>query len=104
MIINKERGKEIHMINHAQTDLANMSYFGTGADDSQASSGRYYVTKENLPWVLDISDKFDYPVEKAEITQAYLKFIPWVESSGQANYDWFKVKSGYRNTSEIYTP
>ena len=104
MIINKERGKEIHMINHAPTDLANMSYFGTGADDSQASSGRYYVTKENLPWVLDISDKFDYPIEKAEITQAYLKFIPWVESSGQANYDWFKVKSGYRNTSEIYTP
>ncbi|MEI7662185.1 MAG: LruC domain-containing protein [Bacteroidota bacterium] len=103
IIVNMERGKEVHMINHLPTDLANMAYLGTGADNSLASSGRYYVTKEGLPWVLDISSNFQYPTEKSEITQAYLKFIPWVESSGQSNYDWFQSKAGYRNTQKIYT-
>ena len=103
MIVNMERGKEIHLINHLPTDLANMAYLGTGADDSKPTIGRYYVTKENLPWALDISASFDYPIEKSEITSAYLKFAPWVETSGQTYYDWFKAKSGYRDAQNIFT-
>jgi len=103
IIINMERGKEVHLINHVPTDLANLTYLGTSADNSNPATGRYYVTKENLPFVLDISSKFDYPIEKSEITKAYLKFIPWVESNGQVNYDWFQDKPAYRSQSYIYT-
>ena len=91
------------MIDHPPTDLANLSLLGTGSDDSEPAAGRYYVTKNNLPWAMDMTDPFDYPVEKSEITQSYTKFIPWGESSGQTYYDWFKPKAGYRNTQFIYT-
>jgi len=103
LIVNMERGKEIHMINNPPTDLANLTYFGTHSDDSQVGSGRYYVTKNNLPWVLDISDNFYYPIEKSEITQGYLKFVPWVEADGQTYYDWFKSKPGYENAQYLFT-
>jgi LruC domain-containing protein len=102
LIVNKQRGKEIHMINKPPTDLADISLLGSGADDSNPAIGRYYVTASNLPWVLDLPIPFDYPVEKAEVTQAFTKFIPWAESSGQTYFDWYKVKAGYRNTQEIY--
>ena len=104
IIVNMERGKEVHMINKPPTDLANPAYFGTASDDSKTGAGRYYVTKNNLPWVLDLPDNYDYPIEKSEITQSYLKFVPWVEANGQTYYDWFQAKSGYRNLQLIYTP
>jgi LruC domain-containing protein len=103
LIVNKQRGKEIHMINKPPTDLADLSLLGQSADDSDPATGRYYVTASNLPWVLDIPIPFDYPAEKAEVTQAFIKFIPWAESSGQTYFDWFKQKSGYRNTQNIYS-
>jgi LruC domain-containing protein len=81
-----------------------MDFFETFSDDSKISSGRYYVTADNLPWALDISDNYDYPIEKTEITQGYLKFIPWVEASGQTYYDWFQSKAGYRDFQYIYAP
>ena len=104
LIVNMDRGKEIHMINKPPTDKADLSILGTGSDDSKPGSGRYYVTKNNLPWVMDIPQPFDYPIEKTDITQSYLKFIPWAETSGQNYYDWFKVKTGYRNAQLIYSP
>jgi LruC domain-containing protein len=104
LIVKMDRGREIHLINKPPTDLANLALFGTNSDDSQVSSGRYYVTKEDLPWALDISDIYDYPVEKTEITEVYLKFIPWVEGNGQTYYDWFQPKPGYRNLGNIYNP
>ena len=103
LIVNMNRGREVHMINKPPTDLADMTLFGTHSDDSQVGSGRYYVTKDNLPWALDISDNYSYSIEKSEITQLYLKFIPWVEGNGQTNYDWFQPKTGYRNTQYLYT-
>lgn len=104
LIVDMDRGREIHMINKPPTDLANMAYFGTGSDNSQASIGRYYVTQGNLPWAIDVSDNYEYPVEKSEITQLYLKFVPWVEASGQTYYDWFEPKAGYRNPQFLYMP
>jgi LruC domain-containing protein len=104
LIVKMDRGREIHLINKPPTDLANPALFGTNSDDSQVSSGRYYVTKEDLPWALDISDNYDYPAEKTEITEVYLKFIPWVEGNGQTYYDWFQPKPGYRNLGSIYNP
>jgi LruC domain-containing protein len=82
------------------TNLVNSNLFGTGQDDS--NSGIYYKSKNNLPWALDIPTDFDYDIEKADITQTYLKFSQWVQSNGTQYQDWYLDKPGYRNTSNIY--
>ncbi|MDD3665836.1 MAG: DUF4842 domain-containing protein, partial [Bacteroidales bacterium] len=71
-------------------------------DSSVPASGRYYKTASNLPWAINILDVFDYPNEQTEITEAYLKFGQWAESSGQQFYDWYENQSGYRNQQNIY--
>ena len=100
LIINKDRSKEIHLLGMSPTNLVNSNLFGTGQDDS--NSGIYYKSKNNLPWALDIPTDFDYDIEKADITQTYLKFSQWVQSNGTQYQDWYLDKPGYRNTSNIY--
>ncbi len=102
MFINQTRGKEIHKIDHAPTELVDDSYFGEKADDSNPSIGRYYVSETNLPWVIEIPQQFNWPNEKADILTAYLKFQLWAESSGVQFTDWYEDQPGYRNTSNIY--
>ena len=102
MIVNLERGKEVHLRGSLPTDLANTSYFNTGNDAS--GNGVYYKTKDNLPWALNIMSDFDYPIEKAEITQAHLKFFEWASSAGVNFPDWYLNLSNYRNEDYIFTP
>jgi LruC domain-containing protein len=103
MIINQERSREVHLIDNPPTDLADKSLLGTSHDNSNPSMGRYYVTQENLPYAIDISSHFDYPVEKVQVTQAHLKFFPWGESNGSQYYDWFKPNTGYRAAQNIFS-
>ncbi len=102
VIANKERGREIHLVNKPPTDLADMSKFGTEDDNSNPGMNRYYVNANNLPWAFDIIDQFNYPYEKKPILLGYNKFVPWSVSSGQNYYDWFQPKSGYRNDEYLY--
>ena len=103
LIADMDRGREVHMINQPPTDLADGALFGTGADNSAPSQGRYYTTSNDLPWVMDVVAPFDYPKESRVITDVFTKFIPWGESGGQTYYDWFVNKPGYRNTSSVYS-
>jgi LruC domain-containing protein len=103
MIINGERQREVHLIDNPPTDKADMSLLGTGNDKSNPASGKYYVTSGNLPYAIDISSHFDYPVEKIQVTEAHLKFFPWGESSGSQYYDWYTPKANYRDTQKIYS-
>ncbi|MBK7027965.1 MAG: LruC domain-containing protein [Bacteroidales bacterium] len=102
IFVNGDRSKEVHLINQPPTSLADMTLFGTGSDDSDPASGRYYVTRNNLPWCLNTVDKFDYPAEKIPILNGYTKFVPWSVSSGNEYYDWFLNISGYRNAQQLY--
>lgn len=100
IFVNRERGREIHLPGKTPTSLANATYFKTGDDDS--GNGKYYQSKKSLPWAINIVDKFDYPIEKAPINTAFLKFNQWVESNGVEFVDWYKDKSGYRAPNKIY--
>jgi LruC domain-containing protein len=102
IIVDGERGKEIHLSDYPPTDLVDDSYFGQESDDSDAALGRYYKTSSNLPWAINIATSFDYPIEKVEITSAYNYFADWAESSGTLYQDWYGTTSGYRNNSNIY--
>ena len=103
IIVNMERGKEVHLPDYEPTDLANTDYFGQGFDDTQPANGKYYKTVENLPWAINFPSKFHYPIETISIDMGHLKFIPWVLSDGEDFKDWYKDLSGYRNNSNIYS-
>lgn len=102
LIVDMERGKEIHLPDYAPTDLANFNYFGQMDDQSDPANGRYYKTKTQLPWAINIIESFDYTIESNQITQGHLHFSEWAESGGTVYPDWFKNKSGYRSASHIY--
>ena len=102
IIVNKERGREIHLANYSPTDLVDADYFGTYNDDSNEATGKYYKTAGNLPWVINIPTPFDYPIEKVSIATPFLQFIPWVESNGTLFTDWYMDKPSYRNSTFIY--
>ncbi len=104
LIVNGERGKEVHLAGQKPTDLVNNSYFGTYADATDPATGKYYQTKNNLPWALDLPVSFAYPVEQVDILSAYNHFAQWAESGGTNYPDWYMDKSGYRVNSNIYTP
>jgi len=102
LIVNQDRGKEIHLPDYPPTSLANTAYFGTDQDDSDPTTGRYYKTETNLPWGINIAESYSYTIELRQITSAYLKFGSWAESSGVLFSDWYKDLGGYRNESDIY--
>ena len=100
LIKDGNRDYEIHLPYNLPTDLANINLFGEGQDES-ISIG-YYKSEHYLPWVLSIPYDFDYPIEKKDITQAYLKFAEWVQSNGTQYTDWYEDNNGYRNDANIY--
>jgi len=102
LVTNKRRGYEVHLPNYAPTDLATTSLLGTSWDNSIPSQNRYYKTTTNLPWAILIPEKFEYPIEKVQIIQAYLKFATWAQSNGTAFPDWYLNNAGYRNGANIY--
>ncbi|MCC7430510.1 LruC domain-containing protein [bacterium] len=104
LIVNRERGKEVHLPDQAPTDLANLSLLGTSADNSNPGIGRYYKTTDNLPWAIEIPVSFSYVIEKEQVVNGHLHFGDWAQSSGTIYTDWYLDLPGYRNTDFIYTP
>ncbi len=96
------RGQEIHLPDHEPTDLADQSLFGTVDDDTQPGSGRYYKSPNNLPWALELPQRFDYPDEKRDLVQTYLKFAAWAQSSGGTFTDWYEDKADYRAPNNLF--
>ncbi len=102
IIVDKERGKEVHLPGYAPSTLVNNSYFGTEDDDSNLAAGKYYKSNNNLPWGMHLPVSFDYPVEKSPILKGHLVFDTWVVSGGFSYMDWYQDKPGYRETTFLY--
>ena len=104
IVVDRDRGKEVHLAGEEPTDLADNSLFGTWIDDSNPATGKWYQTANNLPWAIDLPVSFDYPVEQVEILNAYNHFREWAESGGSVYTDWYEDNTGYRVSENIYTP
>jgi len=70
IVVNRDRGVEVHLAGEEPTALADQALFGTFADDTNLATGKYYQTENNLPWALDLPVKFDYPIEQVQIINA----------------------------------
>ncbi len=101
IIIGQDRGKELHQIDRLPSAKMNATYFGKDQDRSNASTGSYYKTANNLPWALNIGTSIPYPQEKIDISTAYLKFIEWATSSGALSTTWYLGTDGNRNNSKL---
>jgi LruC domain-containing protein len=102
LIKGRNRGQEIHLPGMAPTTLANFALFGTGDDATNPTAGRYYVTKNNLPWAIHLPVRFDYPTEKTDVLKAYKKLADWAQSNGELYTDWYLNLPGYRDPEFIY--
>ena len=101
------RAKEIHLSGMAPTNKADWLYhFGAGDDTTilpfHAGGPRYFKTVNNLPWALHIPERFEYPVERTDISNVHLKFINWAETGGTENNNWYQNLNGFRNAVHIY--
>ncbi len=85
------RGWEVHMKEFDGTSLFNSSYMGTADDRSSAFNS--FVTLNNMPWVINVADEIDHPLEGEDIGFAYPKFINWVQSGGAADNQWYKAEN-----------
>jgi len=102
IVVNRNRGVEVHLPNLTPTMLADLSLLGTGDDNSNAVAATYYVSDKYLPWAMNIPVTFDYPTEKTDIRYAHLVFNQWALSRGYNYMDWYTNRFGYRDASKIY--
>ena len=102
IFVDGDRTKEVHLADNEPTDLADVNLLGTKSDDSNSGQGRYYKTKNNLPWAIHIYGDYDYPVEYISIDDAHLNFGQWAQGGGTSLEDWYLNLPGYRNLANIY--
>lgn len=81
---------EVHLVNHAPTEKADMSLFGTG-DDLSSTPNSYYVASGNYPFAIHLfgAEKFSTP-ENHSIDTSFEHFNAWVNSNGEEHKDWYK--------------
>ncbi|OYU97497.1 MAG: hypothetical protein CFE21_04175 [Bacteroidetes bacterium B1(2017)] len=102
LILGQNRGKEVHLINRVPSAKVNSSFFGTDDDRTVPASGAYYKTAQNLPWAINISTTIPYPLEKIDISAAYLKFIEWAQSGGTLQTTWYLNDTGKRDITKLW--
>ncbi|MFZ4581009.1 MAG: LruC domain-containing protein [Paludibacter sp.] len=102
IIVGGERSREVHLPGSAPTDLVDASLFGTGDDNTDLKSQKYYMSDKYLPWAINLPIQFAYPAEKQDITKTYLMFNNWANSRGYNYMDWYQDIKGYRDTSKLF--
>lgn len=87
--VNKNPRREIHIVDYKPTAMADISTFGNNNDGS--STGKYYRSKDNLPWGIVVPNEFKWPLERVKVLDAYTEFEAWVQSVGTENQEWWKT-------------
>ena len=95
---------EIHLPGHTATTLGSTNLFGTNDDNTNIAGNRFYLSKDGMPWALNIPATFKHPIEAANINSAYTKFTGWANSGGLAFTNWYVNLSGNTVNSFIYKP
>jgi len=102
IFLDGNRGHEVHIRNHAPTDLVDGTLFNTADDASNPGSMIWYSSASNLSWGLEIPQAWEYPFEETSISVTYLWFTSWLASGGSTNQDWYESLPGYRDSDNVY--
>jgi len=84
---------EVHFPGYRPTKYASKRQFGTGHDDTNKSTDKYYQTTDNLPWAMLIPQIWEHPKEKVDLSQDYPEILDWASSRGKQKKDWYKNKN-----------
>lgn len=90
IIINRTRGREAHLPGYTPTAKIDTKLYKIGVDNTIPAQNKYFKTSTNLPWGIAFTEPFSYPVESRAINTTYKTFIPWVQSGGATNANWYK--------------
>jgi len=104
IIVNQERGKEVHLPDNIPSSKVNTEFFGQMQDDTKPAQGKYYKTADNLPWALNVVKSIPYTHTTNDFVSAYLKFAEWAQSNGTLYTDWFENNAEYRDTNKLFVP
>lgn len=102
IIINQERGKEVHLPNKAPSSKVNNALFGTMQDATNIAQGKTYKTANNLPWALNVTQSIPYPHTTNDLVSGFLKFADWAQSNGAQYADWYLDLPGYRDNTKLF--
>lgn len=92
------RSWEVHLKQYSGTDLFNSAFFGMADDRSNGVNN--FITTNNMPWAINITDGWDHPAEYQDISHAYPLFPEWVQTGGFSNPDWYLRSNA--DTSKLY--
>jgi LruC domain-containing protein len=95
LIVDGDRGREVHLIGQSPTALMNGSYLGTSDDAGSFSTGN------GLPWALLLPTSWSWPVENVPVNEAHLEFTDWAASGGTEYSDWYIAKPGNRKHESL---
>lgn len=98
--INQETGREVHKPGQQFTSLMDVSMLGSAADDTSPDQNKYFKTKSNLPWVLEIPTEWEYPKERSEITLAYPRFKDFMQGNYQS--PWYTDDAGNKVHKHLF--
>ncbi|WP_422860599.1 LruC domain-containing protein [Flagellimonas sp. S174] len=98
LIVDRDRGNEIHLPNRFRTSLGANNPTTEGVNRDEDGN---YQTESGLPWAINIVHNFKPPKENVPVNQAYNFFNEWATSGGTAFPDWYKDSNGYRNESVL---
>ena len=101
MILNQNRGRELHTPGNKPSSLISESLYGSSDDGTDKSNGKYFQSKMNLPWGLDINSSIPVPKNEVSILDAYPNFESWAKSGGIVDSDWYKDLPGKRNKNKL---
>lgn len=102
IIINQDRGRELHLPDQPPTDKASVEWIGTNHDSSNPRKNRFYKTRNNRPWGLHFLEDFAYPLEGKSISSAYYHFSRWAGSSGNLHKGWYQRKAQNLDKLKVY--
>ena len=84
---------EVHLVNHGPTSKENMDLFNTHQHLSDKDTGIYYVSDQNYPFAIHLSDVESFSTtEKEAIDKSYPRFASWAQSGGTTDKDWYLKK------------
>ena len=98
LIVDEDRGREIHLPNRFRTSLGVNDTSVQGVNQDLDGN---FSTDSGLPWAINIVHNFRVPKESVPVNRAYNFFNAWATSGGVSFPDWYKDNQGYRNESDL---
>jgi LruC domain-containing protein len=78
---------EIHRSMYPGTSQMDSALFGTLGDNS--GNGRYFVDADGIPAAIVLPETAPYPKEAVQISTLFPNILPWAQSGGTTNQDFF---------------